>query len=66
MTTETDGYLDEAERTPDWDMFRLRTLLTIVERAQLYFSAEQFERWRKQCDRMQNLIREKYGKVMGS
>lgn len=66
MTTETDGYLDELERTPDWDMFRIRTLLTIVERAQIYFSQEQFDRWRMQCERMQNLMRKKYGAVMGS
>jgi hypothetical protein len=66
VTQENDGLLDEAEKTGDWDMMKLRQLLTALSPGVLYFSVEQWERWRKQCDRMQKLMHERYAGVLGS
>ena len=66
VTQENEALLDECEKTGDWDMQKLRGLLTALSPGVLYFSQEQFEKWRKQCDRMQRLMHERYAGVLGS
>lgn len=67
MTTENEALLDELEtKTENWDLAKIRGLLNALSPGQLYFSEEQFHRWKVQVDRLQSLYRERIGTSLGS
>jgi hypothetical protein len=66
VVAENIALLTEAERTEDWDLQKLRGLLTALEPGVLYMNEEEFHRRRIQLERLQKLYRERIGTSLGS